>query len=570
MKDKRNDFPEEWKKPLLEDADRIVQGRLRYYGRHWKDVSSPPNWFLNPFNQVVYPETNRHWTELPDFHPDVGDIKNVWEASRFEWVVTLARAYAVTGKAVYLNTLNSWLKDWAENNPVNTGPNWKCGQEAGIRIFNLMQAAIILNQWNNPSPALTEFIHRHLERIRSNIRYALAQDNNHGTSEAAALFIGGSRLAKTGSNKASAFARKGRKCLEERVAKLVEKDGSFSQHSVTYHRVMLDTLCFAEIWRKKLDRPPFSKNFYDKARAASDWLWMLSDEESGNAPNLGSNDGAMFLNCHGCDYRDFRPGIQLSQALFRNRAFFPDGPWDEPLYWFDINKKDLQIELLVKQSKILDQSYAVMQSENSWGMLRLPGYRFRPGHNDVLHFDLWFNGKNICRDGGSYAYNSGDSVLDVFFKSVRAHNTASFDGREQMPGIGRFLMGKWVKPDFVNNIESNHDGTMSCRAAYTDHLGCTHQRCIKWNSDTWVVEDLFKGKYEKVQVRYRLLPEQYSMNGQILTAPWGQMEVLTPECEVRLEKGLESLYYWEKQNVDVILIEGDKNCRKIEVCFKFS
>ncbi|MFW5731413.1 MAG: alginate lyase family protein, partial [Desulfonatronovibrionaceae bacterium] len=548
-----------------EDADRIIQGKLKYYGRHWKDVGNPPNWFLNPFNQAMYPEADRHWTELPDFHPQVGDIKNVWEASRFEWLVTLARAYAVTGEAAYLSTLNSWLKDWVEKNPVNIGPNWKCGQEAAIRVFDLLLAALILQQWQAPSPALQEFIFRHLQRIKTNIRYALAQDNNHGTSEAAALFIAGNWLAETGFIKASGFARKGRAHLEERVVKLVEKDGSFSQHSVTYHRVMLDTLCFAEIWRKKMDQPFFSSDFYDKARAASDWLWMLSDEESGNAPNLGSNDGAMFLNSHGCDYRNFRPGIQLSQALFRNQAFFPDGPWDEPLYWFDINKEDLQIEPPLKQNKILDQSYAVMQSGNSWGMLRLPGYRFRPGHNDVLHFDLWFNGKNICRDGGSFTYNPGDAGLDKYFKSVLAHNTASFDKQEQMPRIGRFLMGRWIKPDFVSNIESNHDGTMSCRAAYTDHLGRTHQRCIEWKNDVWKVVDQFKGNYEMVQARYRLLPEQYSINGHILTASWGQMEVLTPDCEVRLEKGLESLYYWEKQDVELLVVTGGVECRRIVV-----
>ncbi|MCK7461449.1 MAG: hypothetical protein MZU84_04970 [Sphingobacterium sp.] len=67
-----------------------------------------------------------------------------------------------------------------------------------------------------------------------------AQDNNHGTSEAAGLFIGGSWLATVDRNRynqAQGYAEKGRKWLEERVKKLVAADGSFSQHSVNYHRV---------------------------------------------------------------------------------------------------------------------------------------------------------------------------------------------------------------------------------------------------------------------------------------------------------------------------------------------
>lgn len=461
VQDKESDLPEEWKKHLLEDADKIVQGRIRYYGRHWKGVGSPPDWFLNPFNGAQYPNRDRHWTELPEFHPKVGDIKNVWEASRFEWVVTLARAYAVSGKRVYLDTLNAWLKDWTQKNPLNTGPHWKCGQEAGIRIFNLMQAALILNQWRDLSAPLQELILRHLERIRPNIRYALAQDNNHGTSEAAALFIGGNWLLKTGCDfaKSSRFAQAGKKYLEDRVGKLVEKQGGFAQHSVTYHRVLLDTLCFAELWRKKLELAPFSSGFYEKAGAAADWLWMMTDEASGNAPNLGANDGALFLNCHNCDYRDFRPSSQLAQALFNNRLLYSKGGWEEPLYWLGIDRDQVSTENRTKQSIILDQSYAVLQSESSWGMLRLPRYRFRPGHNDVLHFDLWFKGKNICRDAGSYSYNSGDAQLDSFFRSVQAHSTVSFDDSEQMPRIGRFMSAKWVKAEELSCIQAQSEGS---------------------------------------------------------------------------------------------------------------
>ncbi|MDZ7775708.1 MAG: hypothetical protein U5L09_08995 [Bacteroidales bacterium] len=106
----RTDYPAAWKEKLIADADKIINGKIKYFAYHWKQVGNPPNWFLNPLNGAEYPDAQQHWTSLPDFHPAVGDIKNVWEASRFEWVVTLARAYAVTGDKQYLNTLNGWLK----------------------------------------------------------------------------------------------------------------------------------------------------------------------------------------------------------------------------------------------------------------------------------------------------------------------------------------------------------------------------------------------------------------------------------------------------------------------------
>ena len=51
-----------------------------------------------------------HWSALNDFSAD--DIKNVWEASRFEWAPLLARAWRLTGDDRYLQTLNAWLLDW--------------------------------------------------------------------------------------------------------------------------------------------------------------------------------------------------------------------------------------------------------------------------------------------------------------------------------------------------------------------------------------------------------------------------------------------------------------------------
>ncbi len=68
---------------------------------------------------------------------------------------------------------------------------------------------------------------------------------------------------------------------------------------------------------------PFPQTFYQRAKAAIDWLFMLTDTTSGKAPNLGANDGAMLLNTHTCDYRDFRPSIQTASILFHGKNNIP-------------------------------------------------------------------------------------------------------------------------------------------------------------------------------------------------------------------------------------------------------
>src|SRR5699024_900899 len=132
----------------------------------------------------------RHWTEINEFDLNTGDIKILWELSRFDWVTDLAQAYAATKEEKYLTRLNELLNNWSEHNPVNKGINWRCGQETSIRVMKLFNAAVVTGNLKTITPALFDFVFYHVERINGNIRYAVAQDNNHGTSEAAGLYMG--------------------------------------------------------------------------------------------------------------------------------------------------------------------------------------------------------------------------------------------------------------------------------------------------------------------------------------------------------------------------------------------
>jgi len=397
------------------------------------------------------------------------------------------------------------------------------------------------------------------------------QNNNHGTSEAAALFIGGHWCEKVFSlnlrKRCNHFARKGRKWLENRVEKLVEEDGSFSQHSVTYHRVLLDTLIFVEYCRRKLGAEPFSAMFYQRTKAAIHWLFMLTDTISGNAPNMGANDGAMFLNNHSCDYRDFRPSIQTASVLFHGRKHYDAGPWDEPCYWLGLKGEAVESDDLHKTSEVFPGGYVVMISKESWGMIRFPMYRFRPSHNDVMHFDLWYQGKNVCRDAGSYSYNPDQADDDIYFKSVRAHNTVCFDGQDQMPRLGRFMLGRWMRADHVSRIKETENGWLCWPGACTDWRGNRHQRTISWRNDQWVVEDDLSGPFHSAEIRFRLIAGGYRLIDNTVSGPWGTITIEASDCHICLGKGMESLYYWDKGSVTDLVISTGKRCRKIVTRF---
>lgn len=517
---------------------------------------APPDWHSNLLTgkQVAAPE--RAWWQIPDFDPAVGDIKLIWEASRFDWVLAFAQR-ARAGEAASLDRLNAWLADWSQKNPPYCGPNWKCGQEASLRVMHLAMAALVLGKTDKPLPALLDLVELHLQRIAPTLRYAMAQDNNHGTSEAAALFIGGSWLARNGVAKGARWQTLGRKWLEDRAARLITTDGTFSQYSVTYHRVMLDTYCMVEVWRRQAGLPTFSKALLAAMQAATHWLYAIVRHENGDAPNLGANDGARLLQLTDTDYRDFRPTVQLAGALFWRMRFYPAGPWDTPLRWLgvDMPSQGFKPGALGLSD---DGGFGVLNRDEAMAVLRYPRFRFRPSQADALHVDLWLGGRNLLRDGGSYSYNTEAKWLN-YFGGTASHNTVQFDDRDQMPRLSRFLFGDWLKTSEHEPLKA--DGVaLNYGAAYRDRQGAYHRRRLALTTAALRVEDRIDGFARTAVLRWRLEPGDWKVDGDCVRngAHVLRVQADVPLVRFELTTGWESRYYLEKTELPVLEIEVDR------------
>lgn len=541
-------------------AERLLKGQLEYFSNDFLPTGAPPDWFLNPFTNHHYKTVNKHWSRLDDFDTGVGDIKTIWEASRLDWTLLFARAYRLTGDNRYLAALNSWIADWTTRNPLNAGPNWKCGQETSIRLLHVLLTAFLLRQEQNPTHALMTFVAEHARRVEPTIRYAIAQDNNHGTSEAAGLFVAGAWLKQLQTadaeleREAQRWHAKGRYWLENRVKHLIERDGSFSQYSLNYHRVLLDTLSIVEFWRLKLQQPPFSEAFYERARAATFWLYQMVDPVSGDGPNLGANDGARLFPLASSGYRDYRPSVQLGMALFHGERAYPPGVWDEPLYWLQLPHIPEAVKLERKSCLFRDGGYVTLHGEDAWAAVRFPNFRFRPGV-DAHHLDLWAGGENVLRGSGSYSYNSDANWRD-YFGSTEAQNTVQFDERDQMPRLGRFLRGAWLKADEVSDL-MEEDGVLTWEGSYTDYQGCRHKRAVSVEGRVWRVRDELAGFTSRAVLRWRLLPGDWhlgelSCQGRLLSL---NISANVPIARFELVEGWESRHYQEKTSLPVLEIE---------------
>lgn len=512
----------------------------------------PPKFAANPLNGDAWPDSHMPWWQVRDFAKE--DIKLVWELSRFAWLVPMAQQARAGDTAAHAR-LNAWLAAWIADNPPYIGPNWKCGQEASIRVLVLALASAVLGQTDAPSDALIELLRLHLTRIAPTISYALGQDNNHGTSEAAALFVGGSWLARCGLGEGERWAAVGRKWLEERAIALIAEDGSFSQHSVVYHRLMIDSYALSEWWRARCKLPEFSKPATARLGKAVDWLHQMTDPITGDAPNLGANDGARLIVLSDADYRDFRPSVERAMVLFRGVRAYPDvKDAAAELAWLGISSEDLAPEPASTQYDL--GGYAILVKGNARALLRYPRFRFRPSQADALHLDVWIGSRNVIRDAGTYKYYAHPDPA-TYFGGTKGHSTIEFDGRDQMPRLSRFLFAEWLQTDRLEPLRRKGAG-WTFGAGYCDYRGATHFRRITLESGRIAIEDEVSGFHWNAKLRWRLDNTSWRLLRNLNGVTDGEIELTVVsdavDAQGEIVKGLESLYYAEQHDVPVFEI----------------
>ena len=547
-------------------ANRLLQGEFTFFFRHRKQVGFPPDWILNPFAPETSPPDRRqklvdgHWSEVSD--ADGEDIKGVWELSRFSFVYTLARAYAYTRSETYAEAYWKLIEDWRCHTSPNRGVHWKCGQETAFRLIAWSFGAGALSEakasTSERRAALSQMIAASATRIEGNLSYALSQANNHGISEAAGLWTAGLVLAEH--PRASRWRTLGKTHLQQQARTLVYDDGTFSQYSMNYHRVMLQ----AYLWAIQLGRllgETLGDALVARVGSAGHYLGaMVTAPERGLTPNLGANDGALILPLTDCDYRDVRPTVQAASMIADGRKALPPGAWDEALDWLclvpDGDPPASPREAHRKPVTTFDRGgYTILRGQRTTGVVRCtPTYRHRPSHADQLHLDLWCNGINICPDAGSYSYNCPEPWLS-YFRSTAAHNTVEFDERDQMPRLGRFLFSEWLP--VTAQVRSQNGKRLSWVGEYEDFKHCRHRREIDLDgrTDTWRITDTVSGYDKRAVLRWRLTPSAaWDLVGNGCRSPLAtfSIKVDRPRATISLGKGWESLYYREKTDLPVI------------------
>lgn len=516
---------------VLEIANAALEGRFLFFSRWWADLGNPPDWLLNPVDGVRYPG-DIHWSLIPDLSPELGDIKYVWEASRFPHVYYFVRAYVLTGDERYAEGFWNHVESWVRANPPELGPNWRCGQEIAIRSFAWIFGLYAFRGCRATTPRrvalLLKYLWYNAWHIERNHWYALrCVRNNHSLSEAAGMFTIGTLFPFF--KEAARWREKGFRHLVKEAMWQIYPDGSYMQHSMNYARLVVQLFTWC-VRVGRVNCVDFPESLRGRLRRLLAFLASVQDAGTGRVPNYGSNDGALIFPLSSCDYLDYRPALNALNVVLDGERLYEPGPWDEEAAWF-CGPDMVLVQGVINQPGCPDigcptstsssshvqgkrevvcisrafpmGGYYVLRDVDTFGMIRCGKYQHRPSQADMFHLDVWYRGRNILVDPGSFSYNLPPKWSD-YFVGTAAHNTVTVDGKNQMKKGSRFIWTNWVHGDTLR-FEAGHSQILF-EGEHRGYAPVVHRRLVILRNDVWVVvDDLFGDSAEHTYVLHWLV-----------------------------------------------------------------
>ena len=471
----------------LAAAERIRDGALDVFALPGADLGQPPRWNRDPKSGVQAPLVYGKTLDYRD--PDVvGDIKYLWEPNRHLQLVTLAQAYAMSGKAKYFEELAEQLDSWFVACPVGLGPNWASALEAAIRLVNWSIAWQLVGgagcrQFESPRYAglrarWLRSVFEHAEFVRG--WFSLhSSANNHLIGEAAGLFVAG--ITWPHWKRAALWADVGKRVLEREALAQNAPDGVNREQAVWYQHFVLDFLVFCLLAGRANGRP-FPAEYEARIESLLDYLASIMDA-GGNVPQFGdADDGRMARLAQDegfCPYRSLLAtgAILFGRGDFKQKAGALDdktrallGPRaDEEYSRLDTKKTRLPLRRAFPHGGC----YVLGCDLDSPEEIRLIadagplGYRSiaAHGHADALSFTLSAGGRELLIDPGTYSYHT-QGAWRQYFRGTSAHNTVRIDGLDQSVQGGNFLWlakanagcSLWLSSAEQDRFEGWHDG----------------------------------------------------------------------------------------------------------------
>ena len=503
---------------VLAQAEQILKHQFPLLGYGSLDYGNDIDWQLD----IVSGKRAqlKPWPKINylDFD-EVGDCKVTWELSRHQFLVTLAKAWLLTGDNRFVQKLADIYYDWHNKNPYPLGINWASSLEVAFRslswiwVRELLAGCEIASKLRNDITLALGFNAWYIRRYLS----TYFSPNTHLQGEAVALFFIGTLCPSLPS--ASSWREQGWNILLEHALTKVLEDGAYFEQSTYYHVYALDFFLHARLLAAR-NGIPIPDNFDAVLKRMLKYLSHLC--QAGPPPRFGDDDGGRLFDGSRNRAEHLLDPLATGVALFDVNIFKRSGvcPTEEML-WL-LGDKGLQTlsshaEWESGSSAAFPQSGLYVlhadQGARSQAVLDagpLGGGSGGHGHADALSVTLNVNGTPLLVDPGTCNYVGPGSDREDF-RLTHAHNTIVVDGLSQAEPRSAFSWFRWpeVKVEasaFTPTFEfivASHDGYAHLPSTIT------HRRTLLTSKDGfWIVLDqlIADGSHEYA-LHWHLMPD---------------------------------------------------------------
>jgi hypothetical protein len=530
-------------------ARQFLEHRLSFFSTY-KDFGKCIRWNKDYLNDIEAPLEYGRTLDYRD-SIKVGDIKYVWEPSRFHHLVELAKAFYLTGKVEYAEEVVVQVDSWIEQCPYPMGVHWSSSLESAIRMINWCFAVQFILAADKTFFIQREkfwrkwlsVIHQHLTFIRHNFS-AYSSANNHLIGEASGLFFGSLCFDFVESKQ---WTQLSKNILEREALKQNHPDGVNKEQAISYQAFVFDFLTLSALLGEK-NGYKFSREYWQRLEKMADFVGAVI-EEDGTVPQFGDeDDGRVVILSHEKKSTDFQSLLSTGAALFDRVDFMlKSSNFDEKSFWIlgpmGVERYNDASRVASEKISFNEGGYHIIKQKDSrfifdcgpLGYLSIAAH----GHADALSFVMNYKGKKIFVDRGTYTYHTDKAWRD-YFRGTAAHNTLRIDGQDQSLIGGNFM---WLKKANSRLVSINHSSVHGLHSGYRRLKDpVVHERAIRYDETERQYEI-----HDKIQAKASHQIEQFFH--------------LDPACDVEVRDGVYSI----KRDGAVVTLRMDPKISNVKI-----
>lgn len=485
---------------IVRDAKDLCHHRFRLLG--YKDVSyaTEIDWHLDAVHGLRSPMIPWFKINFLDFS-QVGDHKITWELNRHQHLVTLAKAWLLTGEKAYADEIFAQWDSWHRANPYPLGANWASSLEVAFRSLSWIWVDRFLTGCPYVPPNFrSDLIHGlalngwHIDRYIS----TYFSPNTHLLGEAVVLFFIGTLYPQIPS--ASRWRNQGWKIVQEEAVRQVRPDGIYFEQTLYYHVYALDFLLYARLLaaRNGVEIPV---DFDHVIRKMLNFVNAVS--EVGPPDGFGDDDGGRVFDSSRNRAEHMTDPLAIGAALFSD-ARLRSSLTEESIWLLGdaaISAANRAIQSHAPQSQAFHDGgvYLIATSEPFAQQMAIDAGpqgtgHCGHGHADSLSVRFAFGGRRWLVDAGTCWYIGPGNDRNVF-RGTRAHNTMSVDGLDQAQSAGPFAWSSIPKTQVESFVVApNFSFFIGSHSGY-ERLPepVRHRRVVFQHRNLWLIRDLADG-----------------------------------------------------------------------------